>query len=155
MKETATQDARAADEAILQRIQSRIRQAYSRTPPHPGALRHAKLFYPGKPADIPYDTAFYQHLESTRRLLPAYDHALQLGPNKLARIPLLGKLFQKAQTGLHQIALFYVIRAQRHQLEVNRRLQESVERLLVENQKQQRLIMQLREQTAARQTTEE
>ncbi len=136
-------------EQIMRDIQRRIRQEQTANPRCRNAVRNAKMVYPAKPADIPYSISLYQHLDVAQNKLPDYGRTLELRSNILAKIPLLGSLFQAIQLRLHQIALFYTLRAQRHQQDINQHLLESIEQLTAENQKQKRAIIQLQEQLIA------
>lgn len=130
---------------MLAVIENRIRQA-QHAKQHTRSLRNAKLLYPAKPADIPYNTQLYQHLDTAKNSITTYSRDLQIAENSLAKVPLLGKVVQAIQRQLHQIALFYTNRAMRHQLEINEHLLESLGQLTLENQKQQRIIAELQEQ---------
>ena len=130
---------------ILAKIENRIQQA-QHSSQHTKTTRHAKLLYPAKPADIPYNILLYQHLDETKNTLTTYNRDMQIAENKLTKIPFVGRIVRSIQQQLHQVALFYTNRALRHQLEINQHLVESIGQLTIENQKQQRLIVELQEQ---------
>ena len=132
------------DLQIMQTIQNRIQQAALSQPEF--TLRNAERTYPVKPADIPYNLTMYANLASTKALIPAYSTEFQRNQNSLTKLPVIGKIIQTLQTQLHQVALFYTIRALNHQQEVNEHLFACIEELTIETQTQQRMIYQLEEE---------
>lgn len=132
------------DLQIMQTIQNQIRQAALSQPKLP--LRNAERTYPIHPADIPYSRIMYDYLATTKALFPTYSREFERKQNSLTNLPIIGKLIQTLQTQLHQVALFYTIRALNHQEEVNEHLFVCLEQLTIETQKQQRMISQLEEE---------
>ena len=129
---------------IMQYIQNQIQQAEQSQPKL--TVRNAKRTYPAKPADIPYNLTLYAYLDTTKTLIPAYSTDFQRKQNSVTNLPLIGKLIRMIQTQLHQVALFYTIRALNHQQEVNGHLLACIEQLTIETQIQQRMINELQEQ---------
>lgn len=132
---------------IMEHIQNQLQQAAASQPKH--GMRNSQLTYPAKPADIPYNLTLYSHLHAAQTEMPNYDRELLIQPNAFTKIPIIGKVALAIQTHLHQIALFYVNRSLRHQLEMNQHLLTSIEQLTIEQQKQQRVIKNLQNQIQA------
>ncbi|WP_420645709.1 hypothetical protein [Candidatus Leptofilum sp.] len=131
---------------VWNEIQARIEAAASReqldttvSPP---------VVFPGKPADIAYDVALYNHLQQAAETIPNFDRDLQMNDTAWSQLPLIGTLVQKVRRGLHSIALFYTNRALQHQQQVNKQLWEAVGRLTAVTQQQQRTIETLQAQHA-------
>ena len=135
------------DAPVWQDIQVRIDTAMAED-----RLRTAvspPVVFPGKPADIVYDIALYNHMQQAAAAIPNFDRNLMLSDTKWSQLPLIGGLVQKVRRGLHSIALFYTNRALQHQQQVNRQLWEAVGRLTAVSQHQQRTIEALQTQLAA------
>ncbi len=127
-------------------IQKHIQQAEKGRKEHPPTSRYIKRLYPAKPTDIPYSQTLYTQLKNTQTFIPQFRTDLEIKPNALSKLPLIGKLIQSIQTQLHQIGLFYTNRALDHQQTMNHHLFACLEQLTIETQKQQRLISQLQTQ---------
>ncbi|WP_420629581.1 hypothetical protein [Candidatus Leptofilum sp.] len=107
------------------------------------------VVFPGKPTDIGYDVALYNHLQQAAEIIPNFERDLLLNETKWSQLPLIGGLVQKVRHGLHSIALFYTNRALQHQQQVNKQLWEAVGRLTAVTQQQQRTIQTLQAQLTA------
>lgn len=136
------------EQPVVAKIQARLAAAQAEQPKKP-VPTFPHIVYPGKPADIPYDVALYQHLQAAERQAPDFERDLLLSKSPLQSWPLIGPLFQKIRRGLHRIALFYVNRSLKHQFQINRHLLESVGRLTAVTQQQQRTIQALQNELEA------
>lgn len=100
--------------------------------------------YPGKPDDIPYDADFYHHLELANELYQQVETESNLQPSPATRVPLLGRLWGLIRSQAHYLVLYYVNRSLAHQMNVNRELVSTLNRLALMNQEKEREIYKLR-----------
>ena len=136
-----------ADTAVWQKIQQRLET--ERETLRLEAAVFPELVYPGKPTDIPYDVVLYNQLADAAQCIPQFEREPLLVPSPWEKIPLIGSLFAKLRSDLHNISLFYTNRSQKHQAEINQRLLEAIGRLTAVTQQQQRQIQSLQRQVQA------
>ena len=140
-----------ADTAVWQKIQQRLET--ERETLRLETAVFPELVYPGKPTDIPYDVILYNQLADAAQHIPQFEREPLLVSSPWENIPLVGPLFAKLRSGLHNISLFYTNRSQKHQTEVNQQLLESIGRLTAVTQQQQRQIQSLQRQMQAHKQT--
>jgi uncharacterized coiled-coil protein SlyX len=131
---------------IRQRIEQRRQQAgYTpqRFPTFGGTT------YPGRPLDIPYDPTLYHALELLNKSYAEAPTEAVVVPSPATRVPLLGNLWQLIRTQAHGLVLFYVNRAVKHELNVNRQIVSTLNLLTATVQEQQREIMALQAELEA------
>lgn len=104
--------------------------------------------YPGEPSDMPYDLDLYHSLRAANEQYAHFDLEPNLAPSPATRLPIVGRLWSTIRQEVHRLVLFYVNRAIRHQVMVNRSLVQVVNRLTTLNQEQQRDLKSLRRQLA-------
>lgn len=110
---------------------------------------------PIPPDDLPYAFGLYHHLQRANDIYSQADTAPVLAPSPATRLPLLGRLWQLIRGETHNLILFYVNRSLAHQVSVNRHLVQTLNELTRQNEAQQRAIIALQAQVAARQAQEQ
>lgn len=125
---------------IRERIQKR-RKELGYVPPNFISFDGAR--YPGQPEDVPYDADFYYHLEQANELYIEAETETAILPSPATSIPVLGRLWSFVRTQAHGLVLFYVNRAVLRQVNVDRELVSTLNRLAEMHVEQQRTIMKM------------
>lgn len=104
--------------------------------------------YPGEPSDMPYDPQLHHALREANEQFARFDMGVNLASSPATRMPVIGRLWARIRQEVHNLVIFYVNRAVRHQVGVNRALVQTVNHLASQNQDQQRELTALRRQVA-------
>lgn len=104
------------------------------------------VVFPGKPDDIPYDANLYHHLQLANKQYLEYPAEPDLAPSPAARVPILGSLWRLIRQEAHNLVLFYVNRALSHDVEIHRHMISVDNSLTAELQRQQRIIIELKDE---------
>lgn len=99
--------------------------------------------YPGKPNGDQYDPDLYHHLMLANKTYTQVETNPLLDVSPATRIPVLGRLWSQFRIHAHNLVLFYVNRAIRHEVDVNRHLISVLNSLAIANQEQQDAIVKL------------
>jgi hypothetical protein len=136
---------------IRQRIQER-RRAYgyeTRTFPAFGTAAHL-----GESDDIKFDSTLYHHLRVVNEIYANAETAPNLSPSPATRVPVLGRLWQVIRYQAHSLVLFYVNRDIAWQVNVDRHIISTLNRLAALTQEQQCEITALQAQLVTLQAAE-
>lgn len=134
---------------IMQEIRRRVAQR--RKEAGYQAIRfptYGDLGFPEEPSDVPYNIELYQSLRSANQHFAAFETAVDLAPSPATRLPLVGAIWARIRREVHNLVLFYVNRAVRQQMTVNRSLVQVVNHLTKTAQNQQRELETLRQRVA-------
>lgn len=99
--------------------------------------------YPGAPEGVRYDPDLYHHLRLANKLYPEIETEPVLEPSPATRIPLFGQFWSLVRLHAHNLVLFYVNRAVRHEVEVHRHMVSVLNSLALANQDKQETINRL------------
>ena len=100
--------------------------------------------YPEPPDDLTYSSELYYHLRQANDLYADVDTEPVLASSTTTRLPIIGPLWKLIRTQAHGLVLFYVNRGLAHQVNVNRHLVSILNRMVLEDQENQRTIKRLR-----------
>lgn len=105
---------------------------------------YAGVPYPGTPDQVNYDPDLYHHLRLANKnyLEVETDPVLETSP--ATRIPVIGYLWRLVRLHAHNLVLFYVNRAVRHEVNVNRYIISVLNSLAIANQDQREVITALK-----------
>lgn len=108
---------------------------------------------PEPPEQGAYDPHLYHHLRRANESYAFFDTEPALAPSNLARLPVIGGLWQRLRPALHTLVLIYVNRLAAQQINVNRHLVSVLNQLTRQVHEQQQKITaleaELRTQRAA------
>ena len=105
--------------------------------------------FPGAPDDLTYDPTLYHYLRLVNDSYSLIETAPNLAESPATRIPVLGRLWQLIRAHAHSLVLFYVNRNIAQQVNINRHMVSTLNRLTALSQEQQREIIRLKEEVAA------
>ncbi len=136
---------------IRRRIQERRRWSADETRTFP---IFGMAAFPGEPSDIPFDSTLYHHLHVANEIYADAETTANLFPSPATRVPVLGRLWEMIRSQAHSLVLFYVNRDIARQVNVDRHIISTLNRLVALTQEQQRQILALQAQLAALQARE-
>ncbi|HET6443781.1 MAG TPA: hypothetical protein VFI27_04295 [candidate division Zixibacteria bacterium] len=96
--------------------------------------------FPGLPVNTRYDPDLYHHLRLANTSYFEVQTEPELEPSPATRIPLIGQFWGLIRLQAHNLVLFYVNRAVRHEVDVNRHMISVLNSLAIANQGQQEEI---------------
>ena len=96
--------------------------------------------FPGPPINARYDPDLYHHLRLANTNYLDVQTEPELEPSPATRIPIIGQFWRLIRLHAHNLVLFYVNRAVRHEVDVNRHLISVLNSLAIANQVQQEEI---------------
>jgi hypothetical protein len=99
--------------------------------------------YPDPPEDGKYDPDLYHHLRLANKSYLEVKTEPELLPSPVTRIPIIGQLWSSVRGHAHALVLFYVNRAVRHEVGVNRYIISVLNSFAIANQDQQKIISKL------------
>jgi hypothetical protein len=102
--------------------------------------------YPGTPDGVEYDPDLYHHLRLANKYYIEIETEPVLEASPATRIPLAGRLWSSVRLHAHHLVLFYVNRAARHEVEVNRHMVSVLNALAMANTEQGETIRKLENQ---------
>jgi hypothetical protein len=105
--------------------------------------------YPGTPEGIRFDPDLYHHLRLANKHYSEIDTEPVLEASPATRIPLVGRLWRLFRLHAHHLVLFYVNRAVRHEVDVNRHMVSVLNSLTLANHEQGETIRKLENQLEA------
>lgn len=100
--------------------------------------------FPGIPEGEIHDPNLYHHLRLANKLYIEVETEPKVENSPATRIPVLGQLWGLVRLHAHNLVLFYVNRAIRHEVDVNRHLVSVLNSLTLANHDQQMTISELR-----------
>ncbi|MGB3714077.1 MAG: hypothetical protein WA996_06575 [Candidatus Promineifilaceae bacterium] len=135
---------------LMDRIEKRVAQRRDELGSDPRRFpSYEGVPYPGTPEGVRYDPDLYHHLRLANKLYPEIETEPVLVTSPATRIPLLGQLWRLVRLHAHNLVLFYVNRAIRHEVDVNRHMVSVLNSLTLANQDKQvtidRLMAELEE----------
>ena len=100
--------------------------------------------YPNPPEDAKYDPDLYHHLRLANKSYLEVETEPELLPSPVTRIPIIGQLWSSVRGHAHTLVLFYVNRAVRHEVSVNRYIISVLNSFAIAYQDQQKRINDLK-----------
>lgn len=130
---------------LMNRIEDRVAQRRDKIGSDPVRFpSYEGVPYPGRPDGVQYNPDLYHHLGLANKLYPEIETEPVLETSPVTRIPLLGQLWSLVRLHAHNLVLFYVNRAVRHDVDVNRHMMSVLNSLTMANQDQQEIIKTLK-----------
>lgn len=119
-------------DAIVEEIRVRIHQRrHELGEPRQSFPSFGTAAFPGEPRDRSFDADLYYHLRKVNDLHARFCLDPVLADSPVTAIPVVGALWRRVRLFAHQLVLFYVQRAVREQVAVNRHLVGTLNRIAV------------------------
>lgn len=95
-------------------------------------------------ADLNVDAELLRHIQRANESNAAFDMSPVVVDSPATRVPILGRLWRLIRSNAHQLVLFYINRATKQQISVNKEMLNVINRMTVLLHEQQELIDELR-----------
>jgi hypothetical protein len=129
---------------IIDRIRRRIDRHRSESEYQPTRFpSYDGVPYPGTTVDVNHDPDLYHHLKLANKIYAEVETEPALESSPATRIPVAGSLWRLIRLHAHNLVLFYVNRAVRHEVDVNRHLVSVLNSLTEDNYYQRQTIKEL------------
>ena len=142
------QDPTIDPDSIMAEVRQRISERYKELNYQYRRFPTFNASVPEEPLDIEYDPNLYHYLHLAHEHYSNVPTQPLLADSPATKIPILGSLWKLIRGSAHNLVLFYVNRVATHQVITNRHLLNTINRLVIQNETQQRAILALQDEIA-------
>ena len=123
---------------IMEQIRERIRQRREQLGyPRQSFPKFGAAAYPGEPEGGDFDTDLYYHLRRANDLYYQIGVESSLAPSPTTSLPVIGRLWGLMRREAHNLVLYYLGKSAQQQVAVNRHLVSTLNRMVVQLERQQ------------------